>query len=579
MSAALEESPIMQRLLDRTITESTFRPSLLCHNDILRDTLQSTLGREMAAMVSSLGIENISSERLHASTRLPELHHAPLSIIDATVGGFGATEMILLYDASENGILWEVEQLKDSLRATLNSYPQWCGCLRLSDYDPASTSHLRRFGRFVLSYGGDDEPGVEFVVAQTATVLDRLVPTAEDRAKTKIWNATNFPGKELVPLTLLSQNDLDNPNAPSLIVQLTHFKCGGVALAVKMAHPLSDAHCLSYFMRDWAEVTRAIACEKQPPILSPHFDPQSLDRMSSGDVDASSADPSLVHRARGLPCHRYDWWASAADCPFPTTSKEVPEALRSQPHDEEGEMMPWSTWDLNAQVEHLVLHFSCAELQEMQNASKAIENRVSKQDAVVAHVWKCVNRARDMFEDDEPVYLDYTLGLRSRTSPPLGERFLGSPILLTAIKASGREAAAEDSGAELAARVRRTVAEFTPDAVAAHFHDKAYDQCPQRLWQTFLGQRHLLTTSWIRTGVYTIDFGRGAPRYIEAVMPKMDGLFQIMEAKPQEGHHAELQRPWRIDGVDCHLYLAQKTAESLAKDSFLRKFDRPAVSA
>jgi hypothetical protein len=306
----------------------------------------------MAATVSSLSIDIISSERLHASTWLPEVHHAPLSIMDATVGGFGPTEMILLYDASENGTLSDARQLRDSLRATLDSYPQWCGRLRLSDFDPASTSHLQRFGRFVITYGGEDEPGVEFVVAQTATMLETLVPTADHRAKTKIWNATNFPGNELVPSTLLGQSDLDNPNAPSLIVQLTQFKCGGVALAVKIAHPLSDAHCLSHFVRDWADVARATLSAKQLPVLFPHFDPQSLDGMASGSIDAELADPSIVRRARDLPCHRFDWWASAADCPFPTSSKEVPEALRNRPHDEAGERMPWSTWDLSASVEH-----------------------------------------------------------------------------------------------------------------------------------------------------------------------------------------------------------------------------------
>lgn len=526
----------------------------------------------MATSASSLGIQTLSSERLHALTWPSEVHHAPLSIMDATVGGFTPTEMILLYDASDEGIPADVQQLKTSLRTTLDSYPQWCGRLRLSDYDPTSTSHLDRFGRFVLTYGGEPEPGVEFLVARTAVKLDTLVPTAAERAQTKVWNATQFPGKELLPSTLLSQDDLDNPDAPSVIVQITHFGCGATAVAVKISHPLADAHCLSYFLRDWAAVTRALVSNQPPPALSPHFDPQQLDRLALGDIDTKAANPLIVHRARELPCHRYDWWASATDCPFPTRSKEVPEALRNQPHDAPGELLLWNTWDLAAPVEHLVLHFDGAEISGMQNESVTIESRVSKQDAVVAHVWKCVNRARHMFQDDEPVYLDYTLGLRSRTNPPLGERFIGSPILLTAIKASGREAAAEDSAAQLAARVRQTVAQFTPDAVAAHVHDKAYDQCPQRLWQTFLGSRHMLTTSWIHTQVYTIDFGYGIPRYVEAVMPKMDGLFQLMEAKPRTGPQETQSRSWSVNGVDCHLYLQSKTVQNLLRDSFLRKY-------
>lgn len=527
----------------------------------------------MAATASRLNIQIVSSERLHASIQESEIQHAPLSIMDATVGGFGPSEMILLYDASDDGVIPDAQLLKESLRKTLDSYPQWCGRLRFSDYDPASTSHLHRFGRFIVTYGGEKEPGVKFVVARTAAKLDVLVPLAEDRAKMKVWNATQFPGKELVPSTVLSQDDLDNLNAPSLIVQFTHFECGGAALAIKVAHPLADAHCLSYFVRDWAASTRALLNNQPPPIASPQFDPQKLDQMAAGDIDTKQADPSIVQRARELPCHRHDWWASAVDCPFPTKSKDIPAPLQDMPHDEAGDRMPWDTWDLSAPVEHLVLHFDAAEISEMQSASAAIESHVSKQDAVVAHVWKCVNRARNMFQDDEPVFLDYTLGLRNRTDPPLGERFVGSPILLTAIKASGREAAAEDSRSELAARVRQTVAKFTPDAVAAHLHDKAYDQYPQRLWQTFLGTRHLLTTSWIHTEVYTINFGQGSPRYIEAVMPKMDGLFQLMEAKPRTEGQERQKRSWSEDGIDCHLYLATNTAKSLLNDPLLRKYD------
>jgi hypothetical protein len=528
----------------------------------------------MTASPSKLNIECVSSDRIFAPSRPGSPQDAPLSIIDATVSSFAASEVILLYDAvsdESNANPPSVGQLQESLRITLGAYPQWCGRLRLSDYDSGSTDHLKRYGRCLLTYGGEDEPGVEFVVAKTGENLASLVPTAGERAKSKTWDATEFPGRELVPATALSSHDLTNPQAPSLIVQLTTFGCGGHAIALKMSHPLADAHCLSYFARDWAAVTRALIANEPTPALTPLFDPQRLDKAAAGDIDAASPDPAILARARSLPCHRFDWWISGDDCPYPTNSTKVPEALKSQPHDPPGTRLPWAEWNLAASIKHCVLHFSGAEISAMQAAARTIEPRVSKQDAIVAHVWNRVNQARGLVEDDEQVYLDYTLGLRGRTRPPLGERFVGSPIMLTAISGKGRQVAHPDGLSNVASMVRRTVELFTPEAVAAHLHDKCYDQSPTRIWQAFLGKRNLLATSWIHTKMYEVDVGFGAPRYVEAVMPKMDGLFQLMEAKPSSTAVGE-KRGWSDDGIDCQLHLETQTMENLLKDPLLRRF-------
>lgn len=120
---------------------------------------------------------------------------------------------------------------------------------------------------------------------------------------------------------------------------------------------------------------------------------------------------------------------------------------------------------------HYVLHFYATELESLWKAASNDSAPVSRQDALLAHVSSCIYRARQLREDDKVVYIDYTMGLRSRVSPPLPDSFVGSPLMIAAISAGGREAATTDS-AHLASNIRATVAKFTPGNAAAHLHAK-----------------------------------------------------------------------------------------------------------
>lgn len=91
-------------------------------------------------------------------------------------------------------------------------------------------------------------------------------------------------------------------------------------------------------------------------------------------------------------------------------------------------------------------------------------------------------------------------------------------------------------------------------------HDAAHEVAPQQLWQAFLGTQHTLVTSWLRLHLYQVDFdGRGqTPRYVHAVMPKMDGCLQVMDAGVEDG------------GIDVSVYLDAEAMQRLVEDSQLR---------
>ncbi|KAK0451100.1 transferase [Armillaria borealis] len=424
----------------------------------------------------------------------------PLSIIDSTVGNFSPCEAVWFYDTSPS--LPSTEDLKSTLRKTLDFYPQWCGRLhRLPN----------TIDRLALTFGSATDPGVLFVDARTNARLADLIPSPRPKA----WDASGLPAAKFLPSTPV------DPEGPAMLIQITTFACGGIAIGIRLAHPLSDAHTLAHFARDWGRIEHL------------------LDAYAPGP----EVDEALVREARKLPCNRYDWWISGSDFPFASQATVIPPGF-DPPADVGGTRMPWSEWDISAPVSHYVLHFTRDEVKQMEGGTRM--------EAILAHVWGCINRARGLVEGDE-VHMDLTFGLRPRLKLP--DRFIGSPIMLADVRTPTAQG------------IRDTLSQFTIDALKAHLHEKKFEVAPQRLWQAFLGRRHVLVTSWVHTGVYEVGFGGLSPRYVEAVMPKLDGLLQVMEVQNTSGEHGR----WYDAGVDLQLHLEEKAMGRLLEDPVLRK--------
>jgi hypothetical protein len=336
-------------------------------------------------------------------------------------------------------------------------------------------------------------------------------------------------------------------------------------------------------VKDWAANEKALKHAK-PQDLSeaiaaitplPCFNPSLLDKCGAGDIDASQPDLELVKTARALPCHRYDWWDfSASECPWDSTAATIPTALQENQvllKEDAGDPMPWKDWDLVLPVAHYIIHFSPAEIRAMWEAVP-MDLKATKHDALIAHVWSCINRARGMVNDEEKVHLDITLGLRLRVSPPVPEKFMGSPIILADVSLSGREASFGDSTA-VVKKIKSTMALFTSDNIAAHLHDKLHVASPQRIWQAFQGKRHIILTSWVHTGIHEVDFGDGQPVYVEAIMPPCDGCVQVMEAAATlESDRREGKSSWWESGVDVSVHLERGAMDRLLKEPLLRKY-------
>lgn len=230
-----------------------------------------------------------------------------------------------------------------------------------------------------------------------------------------------------------------------------------------------------------------------------------------------------------------------------------------------------------APVSTYIIRFDRAQIDVLwKEATESAEGangiRISKHDAILAHIWSCIMRARQLEQDPNPAHCDLVLGVRPALQ--LSDAFMGSPIIMVNIEMAGSDVAAKVSGPEpgdvegkIARRIRETLIETSDSTnLAAHLHSVAYEKSPQRLWQAFLGRRHILVTTWARAGIYDVDFGFGSGiRYADAVLPAMDGGVLIKEG-PSSSAISSLAHSWTDNGVDVTIHLRTEDMERLVLD-------------
>jgi hypothetical protein len=536
-------------------------------------------------MPSPIRVSVTQTTRVHAETPSPE-RIVPLSLLDATTANFALTNAIWLFNPPQTvPIDFNLSaHLAKTLATTLSAYPQWCGHAKpittlTGPTEPESRHlppHARRFGRIYAHFGTKADPGVELVTATSTVTLDSLYPT--DRpTKQPLWNRSEANLKAFSPPTTIAQtlqpNEPDETGIrkPLLAIQITELADGSFVLAAKSAHPMADIATLVRFVKDWGSVSRARLSGESVPVLDPVFDPGLLDGLAAGDINADEPDEDILERARRLPMHRFDWWAEAGDAPWPSS---VPEIFKRESLEPAGKPMPWKDWDVNAPVSSYIVHLSREQVENLWKTATQDQPagmRVSKHDAVLAHIWSCVVRARRLEDDDGPVHCNLVLGLRPALQ--LGDAFIGSPTTMINIEmAASKVAAGKVALPPIAHRIRETIVKASDrDGLAAHLYGVAYEKSPQRIWQAFLGTRHILVTTWARAGIYELDFGLGCDvRYADGVVPDMDGCILIKEAPPSGEQAVAGAKPaWTDHGVDVSIPLRAEDMERLLGDPLL----------
>lgn len=574
-------------------------------------------------MSASIEPLDLREERVLPQGRQKAEIATPLSLLDATTVNFALTNALWLFEPWKKADLRAGEEttdfslrdhLQQSLSATLDAYPQWCGHLKIVGNIDGKVEvaakhfppHARRFGRVYAHYGTEDDPGVEFISCRSPATLDMLYPESRP-AKQPIWDRQGVSLKAFIPQTKIASPS-SSPRSPGqdglleplLAIQLTELACGGFIVAAKITHPLADITSLVQLIKDWSTVSSARLTGSPEPGINPVFDPALIDSNAAGDIDADQPDNNLVEQTRELPLHRYDWWASSEGAPWPVETPRV--FLKNSPGESSlppaGKAMPWSEWDVKQHVSHYTIHLTHDQIEHLWKQASGTSDRsspsssppsprISRHDAVLAHIWSCITRARNLQHDAGPVYCDLAYGLRPILK--LGESFLGSPIIMVNTELSGAVVAASSSPPDakgevamaltpLARGIRTTLDRMSQtQAVAAHLHTVAYEKSPQRIWQAFLGRRHILVTTWARAGLYDVDFGLGSRVvYADGIIPELEGDVLIKEAPPS--WQADSSAPdttaagrnsWTRHGVDVSINICDDDMARLIRDPLL----------
>jgi len=396
-------------------------------------------------------------------------------------------------------------------------------------------------------------------------------------------------------MPLVSQNDLpsvtseaaDETLSPCQL-QVTQFACGGVAVSLKLHHVLADAHTLLRFAHIMSSIARGVPSCFESRLLA--FQPEKLDARAAGDIDCADSDKDIMSKARSAPFLRYDWYAMDADTP--SWVKGAPRAIayREDVAKPAGEIMPWLDWNMSAAVEHTVVHFMAEDVDRIHAlASTNLSNTfVSHHDSLLAHIWLGIVLARKRAYEGTPAALDAadimhantSFSLRPKSRLDLDESFAGSPIQMADITLPLSRFTAgsrHEILSTIAGTFRNTLASLDRGTLQAQLHSLAYEASPQRIWQGFLGRKHLIITSWVKELAYDVDFGLGTPPvWMESVMPDMDGIVVLCEGGPMEtvpaasGEYHGSRKKWWRDGVDVSIHLEKRAlAELLADESFL----------
>ena len=496
----------------------------------------------------------------------------PLSIVDQTLGGGPLAGCVWLYDFDASGAL-DVPRLTTSLRHTLAYYP-FCGQLEPRAYDPRG-DHTQRPGCLQLRWNTPADPGAELVVARSPAQLVDVAPSFAERAQRRggVWLNESWRKAELFSSTPLASTTAQHEGAPCMSVQLTEFGCGGLAISARWPHTLCDMTAIMHFMRNWAATHRALLAGRDPataipPDSRPRFDPELVDGCAAGDVRDRSAPPdeALLSEAAALPRAHWDWWAtSEADCPEPMRPLcRIPPQFSSQQAEPFGAPATWlRSWDIAQTAHTALIDFSRNELDAMLAEARTGGQRVSLNDAVLAHISSEVCKARGMREDDEAVHLTLALNLRPRLTPPLPASYIGSPIVNCMVTHSGREWCSLPLP-QLAQSVRSALSQFTPSAVRSLLYEMARELTPHRRLMYSVG-RHVCSGSWEREAVYELDFGGKGPRLVQyGPGPDMTGVVHTMRPRKEDG-----------DGLSVLLCQRLDVLHRLIRSDGLRRF-RPA---
>nr|CAB3472322.1 unnamed protein product [Digitaria exilis] len=367
-----------------------------------------------------------------------------LSPLDLVLANRGHTPTVYFYRSNDAATadFFDVARLKEAMAKALVAFYPLAGRLGV-DSD----------GRIEISCNGE---GALFVVARAAEL------TIED---VKDFKPSPELRRQFVPRI--------EPSSVILAVQVTFFKCGGVALGTALHHVAIDASSAFHFFQTWSAFSR--------------------------DSDD--------HAAVELPCH--DRTLLRARSP-PTVH---PDALTT--------FYPLITYiEPSGPLAGEVFTISRDQIASLKRLTCGGDGATTSTFcAVSALLWQCVCIARRLPPNSE-ARLDILANIRRRVKPPLPDRYFGNALVRLGVTAAVGDIVSEEL-ASVAGRIRRAIGRMDDgdgDMVrsAIDYYEmvvarKEKKDDGARRSKATLPETELQVVSWLGMPMYDADFGWGKP--------------------------------------------------------------------
>ncbi|RHN76613.1 putative shikimate O-hydroxycinnamoyltransferase [Medicago truncatula] len=323
-----------------------------------------------------------------------------------------------------------------------------------------------------------DGQGVLFVDADTTASVDDFGDFAPTLRLRQLIPAVDYSaGIETYPL---------------LVLQVTHFKCGGVSLGVGMQHHVADGASGLHFINSWSDVARGLDVSI-PPFIG----------------------RTLLH---------------ARDPPRPVFDHIEYKPPPSMQHAKQGS-------DTSASVAVSIFKLTRQQLNILKGKSKEDGNTInySSYEMLAGHVWRSVSKARALPVDQETKLYIATDG-RSRLQPSLPQGYFGNVIFTTTPIAVAVDLMSKPTW-YAASRIHNALLQMDNDYLRSALD---YLELQPDLKALVRGAHtfkcpNLGITSWARLPIYEADFGWGRPIFMGPGGIAYEGLSFIIPSSTNDG--------------------------------------------
>ncbi|TXG69469.1 hypothetical protein EZV62_004404 [Acer yangbiense] len=383
------------------------------------------------------------------------------SNVDLVVPRFH-TPSVYLYRPNGSSNFFDGTVMKEALSKALVAFYPMAGRLKRDDD-----------GRIEIDCNAE---GVLFVEAETPSSIDDFgdfAPTTEL--------------KQLIPSVDYSAG---LSNYPLLVLQVTHFKCGGASLGVGMQHHAADGFSGLHFVNSWSDMARGL------DLTLPPFIDRTL-------LKARDPPKPVFHHIEYQP-------APAMKTPLQSNSDTAAVSIFKLTRDQLNALKAKSKEDGNT------INYSSYEM-------------------LAGHVWRSTCKARGL-PDDQDTKLYIATDGRARLQPPLPPGYFGN-VIFTATPvavagdlqskptwyAAGRIHDALVRMDDEYLRSALDYLELQPD-LSALVRGAHTFKCP-----------NLGITSWVRLPIHDADFGWGRPIFMGPGGIAYEGLSFILPSPNTDG--------------------------------------------